>query len=51
MVQTWLLLKTALKSACHDMGISLKEFADLSVDSEQNRPDGIEVAPDTPSDL
>jgi len=43
--------ETALKSACHDMGISLKEFADLSVDSEQNRPDGIEVAPDTPSDL
>jgi hypothetical protein len=43
--------ETALKQACNAMGISLKEFADLSVDSESQRPSGIEVAPDTPSDL
>jgi hypothetical protein len=43
--------ETALKQACQAMGISLKEFADLSVDSESQRPSGIEVAPDTTADL
>jgi hypothetical protein len=43
--------ETALKAACSSMGISLKEFADLSSDGEQHRPSGIEVAPDTTSDL
>jgi peptide deformylase len=43
--------ETALKTACENMGISLKEFTDLSPDSEQQRPSGIEVAPDTNADL
>ncbi len=43
--------ETALKAACHAMGISLKEFADLSTESESQRPSGIEVAPDTTADL
>jgi len=43
--------ETALKTACSSMGISLKEFADLSSDSEPQRSSGIEVAPDTTSDL
>ena len=43
--------ESALKEACHAMGISLKEFADLSTESESQRPSGIEVAPDTTADL
>jgi hypothetical protein len=43
--------ETALKAACQSMGISLQEFADLSTESESQRPSGIEVAPDTTSDL
>lgn len=43
--------ETALKEACHAMGISLEEFADLADDSESQRPSGIEVAPDTTADL
>jgi hypothetical protein len=43
--------ETALKQACHSMGITLREFADLATESESQRPEGIEVAPDTTSDL
>lgn len=43
--------QSALKSACADMNIDLKEFADLSVDKRVNHRDGVEVYPDTPSDL
>lgn len=41
----------ALKSACAEMNIDLKEFADLSIDKRVNQRDGIEVYPDTTSDL
>lgn len=43
--------ETALKKACQAMGITLKDFAALSEDSEIQRPSGIEVAPDTAADL
>jgi len=43
--------QSALKSACNDMNVDLKEFADLSIDKRVNHRDGIEVYPDTPSDL
>jgi len=41
----------ALKSACAEMNIDLKEFADLSVGKRVNSRDGIEVYPDTPGKL
>jgi hypothetical protein len=43
--------QAALKSACAEMNIELQEFADLSVDKRVNHRDGIEVYPDSPSDL
>lgn len=41
----------ALRSACKDMNIDIKEFADLSVDKRVNQREGIEIYPDTTSDL
>ena len=43
--------QAALKSACAAMNVDLKEFADLSVDKRVHQREGIEVYPDTPSDL
>jgi len=43
--------QNALRSACNDMNVDLKEFADLSIDKLVNARNGIEVYPDTPSDL
>jgi hypothetical protein len=43
--------ETALRSACEDMDIDIKSFADLSVDRQLKRARGIEVAPDTQGNL
>lgn len=43
--------QAALKSACAEMNIDLKEFAELAIDKRVNQRDGFEVYPDTTSDL
>ena len=43
--------QSALKSACADMNIDLKEFTELSIDKRVNQREGVEVYPDTTSDL
>ena len=43
--------KSALKSACAEMNVDLKEFADLAIDKRVNQRGGFEVYPDTTSDL
>ena len=43
--------QTALKSACADMNIDLKEFAELSAGKRVNSREGMEVYPDTPGKL
>lgn len=43
--------QTALKSACADMNVDIKEFTALSIDKRVNHRSGFEVYPDTPSDL
>lgn len=42
----------AVQSACETIGVEINELQDLvSEQSQSNRPQGIEIAPDTPSDL
>ncbi len=44
--------QSSLQQACHEIGVDISELSDLITDQEsilQNS--GIEVAPDTPSDL
>jgi pyruvate-formate lyase-activating enzyme len=43
--------ETALKQACADMNIDLKEFSQLAIDKRVNHRDGFEVYPDTATDL
>ncbi|NEP18959.1 MAG: hypothetical protein F6J97_19005 [Leptolyngbya sp. SIO4C1] len=43
---------TALKDACQSRGITVNELSDLITDQQSvQRAGGVEVAPDTPSDL
>ena len=45
--------EAALRSACNEMGIAIDDFSDLVAEDRQEKRtrDGIEVAPDTVSDL
>ncbi|MDB9524723.1 hypothetical protein PN498_01870 [Oscillatoria sp. CS-180] len=44
--------QSALKSACADMGVDIKDISDLITDQQQVKTmGGTEIAPDTPSDL
>jgi hypothetical protein len=43
---------TQLKQACQSMGVEMHELSDLITDQQMVlRMDGIEIAPDTPSEL
>ncbi|MBZ8182651.1 hypothetical protein [Oscillatoria salina] len=44
--------QTALKQACHDIGIEISELSDLITDQDNViNKGGVKVAPDTPSSL
>jgi hypothetical protein len=44
--------QAALRSACHDMGISASELSDLVADEATWRPKpGLEISPDSPNEL
>jgi hypothetical protein len=44
--------KTELQQACHKIGVEIRELSDLITDQQMVRKfGGIEIAPDTPSEL
>jgi len=43
--------RKALSSACADMDVEVTELSDLITETPRQRLEGMEVAPDTPSDL
>ena len=44
--------KTELKQACHRIGVEIRELGDLITEQQaMNQGGGVEVAPDSPSDL